>query len=224
LAALACCGWLGIALAGSPEAPGAGTVGSWAGSPGLGTISLDRQSRTFAVPGRVIKREQPLEYLAVKKDGFKAYEAVLELDTTAVEFNLACMLIGLSPENAVLPEYHFDPRPVVGDPVEVFIQWGDGESTKALRAEEIFLVDGERVPQSEWIYTGSTMTPDGVYLAEAAGTLVGFVHDKDSIIEHRTGIGLGNFGAVVVDETLLPPEGSPIRLVVRNPAGAGKTE
>ncbi len=183
----------------------------------LGKITIDRNARRFTLPGSVIKLDQPLEYLVVKREGMKAYEAVLDAETTATEFNLACILIGLDSDNAVLPRYHFDEREVVGDPVGILIEWTVGEETRRIRPEEIFLLDGKPVDSNEWVYTGSTMVPPGnIYLAEESGTLIGFIHDQDSIIEHKQGIGLGRFGEVAIDQTKLPPLGTEIRISVTN--------
>lgn len=213
LAILFLAGWMLPALSAQPSLENLGN-----GRYKLGEILIDRNAGEFSVEGRVIRDEQQplLEYLAVKKNGLKGYEAVFELNTTAGEFNLACILIGLDAEHAVLPEYHFDDKPLAGDQVELFFAWKEGEQVKRFRAEELFLVDGKPVKSGEWVYTGSTVLPDGRYLAEDAGTLIGFIHDQDSIIEHRQGIGLGRPGQIAIDPALLPPGEIPVRLTVRN--------
>lgn len=194
----------------------------------LGAIRLDRAQRTFVVPGRFLERDPGaphdlLEYLAVKRDGYKAYEAVLELETTATAFNLACILIGLDPDNARLPAHHFDPRPVQGDPVELWIEWEQDGATRRIRPAELVVVEGEPSDDHHWVYTGSTFTAPESYLAEQTGTLIGFVHDQDSIIEHRNGIGLGAPHPPTVNRALLPPEGTGVRLVVRSLAGTDES-
>jgi hypothetical protein len=191
----------------------------------LGDIALDRATRTFSVPGRFLQQDdnvghQLLEYLAVKRDGYKAYEAVLELDTTATEFNLACILIGLDSANATLPEYHFDPKPVEGDRVELWVEWEVSGIVQRVRPAELILMDGEPVSDHHWVYTGSEMVAPDTYLAEQSGTLVGFVHDRDSIIEHRNGISLGAPNVPQLNRGLMPPPDAPIRLIVHNPAPA----
>ncbi|MCG6965448.1 MAG: YdjY domain-containing protein [Chromatiaceae bacterium] len=182
----------------------------------IGEILVDKAARRFTLTGVVIKDQQPLEYLAVKKAGYKAYESMLELNTTATEFNLACILIGLNAEHAVLPEYHFDPKPVQGDPVAISIEWERDGETRTVSPEQLFLDSGKPVESNTWIYTGSFITRENVYLAEEFGPLIGFVHDKDSIIEHRDGIGLGRLGLVEVDKTIAPLLGTPIRVTVTN--------
>jgi hypothetical protein len=186
----------------------------------LGEIEVNTAEKSFTVNGRVIKADPPLEYLAVKRGGYKSYESIFELDTTATAFNLACILIGLDSARAVLPTGHFDPKPVQGDPVELAIELPRGGEVDKINPADIFLIDGARPHNKDWVYTGSSLLPDGRYLAEDAGTIIGFVHDRDSIIEHRVGIGLGQFGKVEIDKALLPEVGASVRLVVRNPAAA----
>ena len=49
------------------------------------------------------------------------------------------------------------------------------------------------------------------------GTLVGFVHDPAAIIEHRIGLGLGDYGAITGNPGVLPPPGTTVVLTVVNP-------
>jgi len=214
--------WLAAAawLATGAQAADPGIVDLGDGKYRIGEILIDKPARRFSVTGVTIRDTQPLEYLAVKKGGHKAYESLFELDTTATEFNLACILIGLNAENAVLPEYHFDPTPVVGDPVVVSVEWERDGETRRVSPEQLFLEDGEKISSDSWVYTGSFFPPDYPYLAEQSGTLIGFIHDKDSIIEHREGIGLGKFGRVELDKSMAPPIGTPVRVTVGNAAPA----
>lgn len=208
------------------------------GSSQLGAIELDRAARTFVVPGRFLVSAEPpksdadvppapgddlLEYLAVKRDGYKAYEALIELDTNAAAFNLACILIGFDADRATLPEYHFDPTPLEGDAAELRVEWEQDGQWRRVPPARLILVEGEPVDDHDWVYTGSTFIGPGDYLAERTGALIGFVHDRDSIIEHRHGIGLDAPHPPRVNRALLPPDGTPIRVVVRNlgPGGQG---
>lgn len=182
-----------------PTAPDVEDLGG--GRYRIGEISLDRNARWFEMPGRMISQDAidaPIEFLAVVKGGMKGYEAVLELDTTAVAFNTACILLGLDVANATLPKYHFDPDPVKGDVVNLEIRWEDNGKRVVRPLADLILADGAPVT-SDWVYVGSAFDPDGRYLAEMFGTLIGVVHDPDSIIQHRTGLGLGDYGAVTVN-------------------------
>ena len=91
----------------------------------IGTIEIDKEAQRFTVPGMsiLLAEDMPVEFLAVAKGGAKSYEALLELDVSAVEFNLACILIGLDTANASHPSYHFDQNQVTGDIVDLRVSW-----------------------------------------------------------------------------------------------------
>ena len=180
----------------------------------LGAITVERAAGRFAVPGVIVRLDPPLEFLAVTKGGVKAYESLIELETDAKTFNLACILLGFDAKKAKGAERHFDPSPAQGDPVRLWLGWGSGGERRRVPAGECLKVAGrDRVPE-EWVYTGSTFTPDGHYLAEIGGTVVGFVHDPGSIIQHKGGLGLGNYGAVAGAPDRCPPVGTAVELTV----------
>jgi hypothetical protein len=87
----------------------------------IGTVLTDMKRREVTVNGAV-NDVNVLEFVANTKGGFKAYESALTLDTDAITFNLALVLIGLDRSRAVPPERHFDPRTPEGDPVEIFVE------------------------------------------------------------------------------------------------------
>jgi hypothetical protein len=148
---------------------------------------------------------------------------LLEIDATAFEFNLACILIGLDRDNAKAARYHFDPNPAQGDAVEVFVEWQSDGGVKRVDAAELLVVEKKNLAPSSWVYTGSAFTPSGDYLAHLDGTLIGFVHDPASVIEHRTGF-VGSFGSIEVDEALTLPVDTRITLIVERKATSGGDE
>jgi hypothetical protein len=78
-------------------------------------------------------------------------------------------------------------------------------------------------PAEDWAYIGSYVQPyDQRYVADETGTLIGFVNDPASIIEHRTGLGIGAYGSVQGNPAVLPPVGSPVELIVAVPQGQAK--
>ncbi len=152
----------------------------------VGRIVVDKKAGRFTVPGRVLVMGQPLEYLATSPKGMKDYETLLEADA--------------------------------GPKVLVSIAWQDGGKRREISAAEALLdPKGDVRPESvEWVYTGSlSMPPDGQFAADITGTLIGFVHDANSIIESVLGLGIGAYGSVSGNADLLPPVGTPIELVVQ---------
>lgn len=181
----------------------------------IGTITVDKAARKFTLGGKILHLAKPLEYLAVKKGGYKGYESLLELETSAVAFQLACILVGLDDTDSVKPQFQFDERKLDGQLVDIEISWEDEGQTKTTSAGEALASRGPSFEESKWVYIGSQMSPqDGSLLAETSGTLIGFVHDPLSIIEHRIGATAGAYGMVTGNAEILPPEGSPVTVTI----------
>lgn len=183
----------------------------------IGKILLDKHQGRFTVPGVVLPYEdgKPLEYIAVTKQGFKAYESLLELDANAFEFNLACILIGLDEKHGKPAKFHFDPDPMTGDQVSIRIRWQkDGKQLEVDPMEWLKLDEQHKAPAA-WNYSGSQFIEGNRYLAQVDGTLIGLVHDPSTIIEHHTGVGLGNWGLLTVDSKQMPVGGTQVYLIVQ---------
>ncbi len=186
----------------------------------IGRIVLDKRAQSFTVPGRVHVLERPLEYLATTPGGMKEYEALLELDASGSEFNLACILLGLERDPKQNPFYQFSAAPLTGPRVTLDIAWNEGGKRRQVAAAAGLLNPeaGVQPDTVEWVYTGSISTqPDGRFAADMTGTLVGFVHDANSIIESVHGLGIGAYGSVSGNTKLLPPVGTPVELIVALP-------
>lgn len=185
----------------------------------IGPIMVDMNQRSFELQGQVIRLEPPLEFLAVKKRGYKGYESLLELDSNAVEFNTACILIGLDSSNAKVPGFQAEEKPLEGDRVRLQVSWEQDGKRYEVPAEQLLTLDGKVPGPAEWIYTGSQFSDDNRYFAELDGTIIGVIHDPSSIIEHRTGLGLEHYGAVAGNPRVAPPVGTRISLKVMHVSG-----
>lgn len=182
----------------------------------IGRIVVDKRARTLTIPGRVQALGKPLEYLATSPGGMKAYEALLEVDATGSELNLACILVGLErPPNAV--EFQrYSQAPLAGQRVAVYIAWSEGATRHRLSAGDALANPKPDVKATpiEWVYLGSPASKAGArFAADATGTLIGFVHDPNSVIESVGTVGIGAYGSVQ-GNTALPPVGSAIELLV----------
>ena len=183
----------------------------------IGAIEIDKTAGSFSVAGEIIRHEGPFEFLVTTKNGRKSYESVLEANADAYEFNLACILIGLDAGKATPLEQRDFSQPVEGDPVEVTFSWTLNGKPMHAQASQ-FLVHGNPpkvVESNEWVYTGSEIMPGGVYIAHLAGTLLGFVQKGESVIEHRTGLGVGDYGSVQVNPDLAPAVGSAVEMTIK---------
>ena len=181
----------------------------------VGRIVVDKGTRRFTVPGRIRALDKPLEFLATLPGARKGYESLLELETNGIEFNLACILVGLERDKSVPPE-----RPLlapVGPRVALDVAWTAGGRRQVLTAANALF--GTAAAGSDrtldWIYTGSFTSLDGSQLAaDVTGTLVSFVKkDPSGVIALASAVDLGPYGAVRGSDRL-PPEGSEVELIV----------
>lgn len=188
----------------------------------VGRIVVDKRARSFSVPGRVLVQGKPLEYLATSPGGMKGYETLFELDTTGSEFNLACILIGLEPDPRSVSNESRTFKPVPGPRVTIQVAWlEDGKRRQAPAAELLLNPEAEVKPETvEWVYTGSPASlGGGRFTPDDTGTLVGFVHDPNTLIESVLPIGLGAYGSVR-GHSSLPATGTAVQLIVEAVGGA----
>ena len=147
----------------------------------------------------------------------KVYESALTLETDAITFNLALVLLGLDKSHSQLSTRHFDTATPTGDPVELWVEWGDGGLKQRVPAERLLFDKNaaQAVTESKWVYTGSTFVSGGRYLAEMDGVLVGFVHSPAPVIENARGVGVSQYGTIVLNPHPGLTPGMPIVFIVK---------
>jgi|SRR5687768_320832 len=186
----------------------------------IGEMRLDTKRKVLTVPGTV-NDVTILEFVANTMGGFKAYESAVTLNTNAVSFNAALLVLGLDPARSRPSGVQFDQQPPDGDPVELTIEWHDGRNTRRVGIEEL-LYDhrtGKTLAKGPWVYTGSTfwVSPSGVkqFQAEVDGVLIGLMHSPQSIIDNPRNDAFRGFGYIVLNPQLGLTAGLPITLTVR---------
>jgi hypothetical protein len=185
---------------------------------GVGQIEIDRKTQSFSVPGTVIDLgppTAPIEFLVIQRGGMKAYESLLGIDADAIQFNLACILIGLDAKRAQHSSQPYDNGPVEGDRVSLTIEWKSGDQSVRHSLGELLRVDGVDKVTEDWVYTGSSYGPTGEYAAQALQVIVGAMHEPWSIIQHHSGLGVGHYGAITYDPDVMPKPKTPILLRVQ---------
>ena len=191
----------------------------------IGTIRVDTAAKEITVAGKVNPDVRTLEFIANARDGVKAYETAVTLDTDAITFNAALLLIGIDRSRSKnIPTRHFDTAVPVGDVVEIWLDCPKKECQRFPAERLMYDMESKAaVAKGTWVYTGSTFLSDGRYLAEVDGALIGFVHDPASIIEYAAGAGLNRYGTIVLNPTLGLKAGSEISLTVKavRPAAQG---
>lgn len=196
------------------------------GSYRIGPIRVDTVKRELTVSGS-INDVTILEFVANTIRGHKAYESAITIDTDAITFNTALLLLGLDPKRAVVPTRHFDPVPPDGDPLDIFVDLMVRRdplslmtASRRVRVEELLFDQrtGKTLPEGPWVYTGSTFVEDlngRRYMAELDGVLIGFVHSPSPVIENPRAGAVDGYGSVVLNRGLGLTPGSLITLTIK---------
>lgn len=197
------------------------------GSFRIGPIHVDPAKHELSVTG-TINDVTILEFVANTQRGPKAYESAITIDTDAITFNTALLLLGLDPKRAVLPTRHFDPKAPQGDPVDIFVDVitrsplvaGGSPQSRRLRVEELLFDQRTKktLPEGPWVYTGSTFVDDGNgrrYMAELDGVLIGFVHSPSPVIENPRQGAVDGYGSIVLNPALGLAPDSPVTLTIK---------
>lgn len=187
----------------------------------VGQLTVDTAKREVTATGTVNQAET-LEFFANSLRGIKAYESALTINTDAISYNAALLLIGLDPSRSRSSDMQFDPNPPQGDPVEVSVEWdANGKRRRALMDELIFDQRTKKtIPAGPFVYAGSKILGGGpgntpLFLAEAEGVLIGFMHGPQSIIDNPRNDTLGGYGAFVLNPSLGLTPDTPVTLIVR---------
>lgn len=187
----------------------------------VGQMRVDTAKREVTIPGH-LNAAATLEFVANTTGGAKAYETALTLDTNAVSFNAAMLLIGLDPARSRPSAMQFDTTPPQGDPVEITVEWRVNGNTRRVKVEELLYDERTKktLREGPWVYTGSTFIDigDGTgkkYLAELDGVLIGFMHGPQAIIDNPRNDAVGGFGSISLNPKLGLSENTAVSVTVK---------
>lgn len=173
----------------------------------IGTAILDKAAGTITVPGKVNMQEGLIEVFACTSRG-KLHEAALELDVEPIHLQTALLALGLEYGRA-LSEQGEARRPE-GDPVEVWIAWGQAASAQKWRAEDLVwdTQQGKPMRHVEWVFAGSQII-NGTFMAGVEGQIITTYHDPFTILDNPLEAGADDTVYEAYKDRL-PPPGTPV--------------
>jgi hypothetical protein len=190
----------------------------------IGAITLQPDTRQIRVPTRVNMTEGLLEFALVHVDG-KVHESLLVTEASPTHLNLALKLLRYegSEELFPLPGETGDaapPPPAVpaairaAARVRLTVEWHDGQRQQSAALHEwiAHAVSERPMPAAEWVYGGSFVA-GGRFAAELYGDLIATFVTRSALINYA-GAEHDNDEAWIPARTRVPPEGSPVTLVI----------
>lgn len=211
---------LGVSSAGDKDAAG---------------ITIDKAKRAVILDAKIaprklphLKEVYPIEVIASwpHPKGKKAHETVVTIDAAPSAVHKALVGFGLKPGTPVMGGEKEEPQ---GPEVNVYldIPGPDGESKRI--SIDRALVDtrtGKPFPKNvKWRFTGSVLIKpdptknDEVYGADQSGVLaVVFPVSNQVVLQTNLSMQYERFLKLETNTKVLPPEGTPVKLVLEVPA------
>ncbi|WP_020470681.1 YdjY domain-containing protein [Zavarzinella formosa] len=175
-------------------------------------------------PRKLAKYDQiyPIEVIACWPDpkGKKAHETVVTIDVKPSDVHKALEGLGLKPGKPA----RGDKAEAAGPEVKVMLEIPDGGGTKKLSIHRFLLDPKTKQPfpkDVKFRFTGSVMSkpdptkPDETYGADLTGTLIAVYPVTDETV-CQTSLTMkdSEYIKLEVDPTLLPKEGTPVKIII----------
>jgi hypothetical protein len=205
-----------------------------------GRVVVDREKGTITIDARIAPRKiddprykeiYPIEVIACWPfpKGQKAHETVVTIDILPSEVHKALEELGLKPGTPVYGEAKVPPA---GPGVKIFLEVpGPDEQPRRLPIEKT-LVDpktNKPMPKVEWRFTGSVMSkldpakPETKYGADISGTLITIFPVTDqTVFQTNLTMKEEKYVKLETNKTLLPKEGTPVKLILEVPKTGGR--
>ncbi len=172
----------------------------------LGSVRLDSATKTVTATGWVNQTSGAIEVLACGLKG-KVHESVFVLALNPLDLQAALLLAGLKGG---------DPMPAIGQgpprgaPLDLFVDWLDGDQPRSARAESFVwnLPDASPLPETPWTFTGS-LVKDGEFKALAEESLVVTYWDPYAIVNLPLPCGSDD-EILAVNTNTVPPYQTPV--------------
>lgn len=190
-------------------------------------VTVDKEKKVIRVPCKIAPRKlpnlaeiYPIEVIACwpTPKGQKAHETIVIFDVTPSDVHKGLESLGLK---AGKPGRGDDL--CSGPEVEIYLDLpaANGHPPRQVRVEDT-LIDkktGRALPPIKWHFTGSVLR-EGKYAADQSGTMVGLYPVTDEVVM-QSALTMREEGLIKLETAkhILPPEGTPVTLVIRPAAG-----
>ncbi len=186
----------------------------------IGGILVDGKSREIRFPGKVNMNEGLIEVIICTERG-KLHESVFVTKVRPMDLHTTLLLIGLHPgsnpgrylsENLEYRPKGWDKPP--GDRVDIFVSWkSTGNESRKERAG-VFVMDRRTkrtLKKIDWVFTGSLVKKNGVYMGDEVGSIVTNYHDQTAVIDNPLTSGrLDDY--IYANTSAIPPVGTAVEI------------
>ena len=180
----------------------------------LGNVVFDISKREVTVPGEIniVGGDAYIEFFACGKLG-KTHESILIVDAEPIYILAALGILDFAPGMNLTVEG--DPRTPTGAPVDIWVEWNQGDEVVSRRARELVWNAFTEQPMQEtpWVFTGGRLKNNQL-TAQLFHNIIAVYRDPDSLFNHPLPTGTDD-RTYRVNTDVIPPKGTKIKLIIR---------
>lgn len=209
-------------------------------SPGvyeIGSIHLDKNTRSLTFPAKLNMAEGNIEYLICTPRG-STHESLIVTDVQPSDIHFAMLLLdakgagilapapGDAPPSQINAEYLKGAPRLKGDSLMVSLKWKDAAGKEHRAPVEDWVLnarENKAAPRGPWIYTGS-MFADNQFLAQLQGTIAAMITNPAALINNPRK-GSDNDQIWMVNKKAVPPVETALEITLKlEPASEKKSK
>ena len=180
----------------------------------LGNVVFDTSKREVTLSGEIniVGGEANIEFFACGKLG-KTHESILIVDAEPIYILTALGVLDFTPGMNLSVEG--DPRTPTGAPVDIWVEWSQGDEVVSRRARELVWNAFTEQPMQEtpWIFTGGRLK-NNQFTAQLFHNIVAVYRDPDSLFNHPLPTGTDD-RTYRVNTDVIPPKGTKVKIIIR---------
>lgn len=180
----------------------------------LGNVVFDTSKREVTVPGEIniVGGDANIEFFACGKLG-KTHESILIVDAEPIYILTALGVLDFTPGMNLSVEG--DPRTPTGAPVDIWVEWNQGDAVVSRRARELVWNAFTEQPMQDtpWVFTGGRLK-NNQFTAQLFHNIVAVYRDPDSLFNHPLPTGTDD-RTYRVNTDVIPPKGTKVKLIIR---------
>jgi len=150
---------------------------------------IDKKKKQVSFPAQVNMDQagQFLEYMLVENSG-KLHESLLRTKISPYAIQISLLLLGVEGSLNPLVEQGEDRIPE-GTPISISVSWQDQGTTKTVSLHEWVVREKKPAPNIPWVFTGSYIHDNGMFMAQMDKSIIAIYHDPAAIIDHQLSEG-----------------------------------
>ena len=180
----------------------------------LGNVVFDTSKREVTLSGEIniVGGDANIEFFACGKLG-KTHESILIVDAEPIYILTALGVLDFTPGMNLSVEG--DPRTPTGAPVDIWVEWNQGDEVVSRRARELVwnAFTEEPMQDTPWIFTGGRLK-NNQFTAQLFHNIVAVYRDPDSLFNHPLPTGTDD-RTYRVNTDVIPPKGTKVKIIIR---------